>query len=70
MAPKLEVAGLDDLEMAGPMNAANAETDDGKPYRWTPGDDYPNGAISYTDANGNAGGLPASRMPAQPTTRS
>ena len=24
---KLELAGLDDLEMAGSMNAANAETD-------------------------------------------
>lgn len=56
---KLEVAGLGELSVAGPANSAHSETDSSEPYRWEPGDDYTNGAITYTDANGDAGELDA-----------
>ena len=56
---KLEVPGLDDLVIAGPANSAHASTDSLEPYRWTPGTDYSNGAIVYTDTGGDAGGMAA-----------
>ena len=56
---KREIAGLGDLEIAGPTGSA--------PPRWTrqnrtdenPATTYASGAFSYTDTNGNAGGMEA-----------
>ena len=45
-------AGLNDIEIAGLMNAATVE-DGLEPYRWEPG------AITYTDSNGSGGGMEA-----------
>ena len=53
----IQVPGLSDLVLAGPNNANVATSDDSETYKWLPGDDYANGAITYTDTSDAAAGL-------------
>ena len=53
----VRVPGLNDLMLAGPDHPSVADDDPAEPYTWIPGDDYTNGAVTYTDTNGDAAGL-------------
>ena len=56
-AISVQAEGLEDLVIAGPTSLLLDVPDPSEPYRFRPGDDYTNGAISYTDTNGVAAGL-------------
>ena len=56
----VQVEGLEDLVMAGPSSALHDSSDATEPYQFVPGDDYTNGAITYTySANDQPAGLAA-----------
>ena len=56
----VEVEGLEDLVMAGPGSSLHDSSDSSEPYQFIPGDDYDNGAVTYTySGNDQPAGLAA-----------